>query len=100
MKNIQIIDGAMNAAYAIFATTEEEFSAIFPEHEQDIEFIEDVIARIGDVETAKLMEPIWGRPIPKREVFGIHGTLFYELTFKKKYYENKREPVIDWRLVD
>jgi hypothetical protein len=100
MKNIQVIDGAQNAAYAIFSATEEEFAAIFPDPGQDIEFIEDLIGRCGDTETGKLMEPIWQRPVPKREVVGIHGTLFYELLFKKKYYENKRGPVIDFYLVD
>jgi hypothetical protein len=100
MKNIQVIDGALNAAYSIFASTEEEFLTIFPEQGQDVEFIEDVVARIGDAETGKLRETIWSRPIFKREVCGVHGTLFYDLISKNKYYENKREPVIDWRLVD
>ena len=90
MKNIQIIDGALNSTYAIFASTEEEFAAIFPDQGQYIEFIEDVVARIGDAEAGKLMEPIWERPVSKRKVRGIHGTLFYGLTFQKKYYENKQ----------
>jgi hypothetical protein len=51
MKNIQVIDGAMNAAYAIFAVTDEEFSALFPGEGQDVEFIEDVI---GASTTVKL----------------------------------------------
>ena len=100
MKNIQVIDGAMNASYAIFATTDDEFSALFPGEGQDVEFIEDVIERLGDSETGKLMAPIWGRPIAKSAVNGIHGTLFYEMQHKKKYYENKREPVIDFKVVD
>ena len=29
--------------------------------------------------------------IDKKKIKGIHGTLFYELLFKKKYYPNKRE---------
>ena len=100
MKNIQVIDGAMNAAYAIFAATDEEFSTLFPDDGQDIEFIEDVVARLGEKQTGKLMTPIWARPVPKAEAIGIHGTVFYGLEHKKKYYEAKREPVIDWKLVD
>lgn len=46
------------------------------------------------------MAPVWGREIAKSDVHGIHGTLFYGLLEKKKYYENKREPVIDCKLVD
>lgn len=100
MKNIQVIDGALNAAYAIFSATDEEFSVLFPGDGQDVEFIEDVVARLGDAQTGKLMAPIWGRPVPKPDARGIHGTLFYGLEHKKKYYEGKREPVIDWKLVD
>jgi hypothetical protein len=90
----------MNTAYAIFAATDEEFSLIFPGEGQDVEFIEDVVARLGDLQTGQLLAPVWGRPIPKPQVIGIHGTLFYGLENKKKYYQNKREPVIDLKLVD
>ncbi len=44
MKNIQVIDNAANAVYDIFASTEEEFSLIFPGG-QDIDFVADVLAR-------------------------------------------------------
>lgn len=41
MKNIQVIDGAINSVYDIFVATDEEFLLIFPE-EQDIAFIDEV----------------------------------------------------------
>lgn len=44
MKNIQIIDGAVNAAFDIFQATEHEFNLIFPSH-QDIAFIDEVDER-------------------------------------------------------
>jgi hypothetical protein len=47
MKDIQIIDGALNATFSIFQATEEEFALIFP-NEQDIELSEDFHARVGD----------------------------------------------------
>lgn len=100
MKNIQVIDGARNAAYTIFAVTENEFRLIFPDDGQDIEIIEDMVERLGDDRVGEIMRPVWKREVPKPEVRGIHGTLFYGLPEKKKYYENKREPVIDWKLVD
>jgi hypothetical protein len=34
---------------------------------------------------------MWARRVLKRDTRGIHGTLFYELEWKKKYYPNKRE---------
>ena len=100
VKHIQVIDGAANAAYTIFAVTEDEFNLIFPGEGQDIEFIEDFIDRLGDSRVGEIMRPIGIRKVAKPHVCGIHGTLFYELLWKKKYYENKREPVIDWKLVD
>ena len=44
MKNIQIIDGADNCVYDIFACTEEEFALIFPAG-TDIAFIDEIYAR-------------------------------------------------------
>lgn len=44
MKNIQVIDGADNRVYDIFAATDEEFGLIFPQG-QDIAFIDEVMAR-------------------------------------------------------
>lgn len=99
MKNIQVIDEAVNTAYAIYAVTEEEFLAIFPDNGQDVEFIEDFIQRIGEEEASRIMRTVWTRPVLKKDVIGIHGTLFYGLEEKKKFYENKREPVINWKYV-
>lgn len=91
MKHVQVIDGAENCTYSIFSFTDDEFSKIFPGTGQDIEFIEDVVSRLGDSAVAELLRPVWKRPVEKKAVFGIHGTLFYQLYFKKQYYPNKRE---------
>ena len=99
MKNIQVIDDAINASYSIFAATEEEFSAIFPRKGQDIEFVEDFFRRAKPEAATEIMNRIWERRVDKKAVVGIHGTLFYGLPEKKKFYERKREPVIDWRYV-
>jgi hypothetical protein len=50
LKNIQVIDGADNCHYPIYSIEEEYFNLIFPNN-QDIEFIEDFIARIKKTET-------------------------------------------------
>ena len=85
MKNIQVIDGAVNCVYDIFAATEDEFSTIFPS-DQDVAFIEDVFAA-GDASALNAaFENIWKRRIPKASALGVHGTLFYELHEKKVYY--------------
>jgi len=90
MKNIQVIDGALNAAYDIFAATDEEFAMIFPAGE-DVAFIDEVIAR-GPTDTLDdAFDRIWKRRIPKKDVLGIHGLLFYELEHKKQYYPTRRD---------
>lgn len=90
MKNIQVIDGADNCTYDIYAATEREFSLIFPSG-QDIEFIDDFVQRVGKRRARKVLDALWQRRQNKKEIRGVHGTLFYELGFKKKYYPTKKE---------
>jgi hypothetical protein len=75
----------------VYAFTDEEFSVFFPEPGQNVEFIEDVVARIGDEELGKIQRPIGQRLVEKSQIVGIHGTLFYQLAHKKKYYPTKKE---------
>lgn len=90
MKNIQVIDGALNAVYDIFQATDEEFSLIFPPGE-DIAFIDEVIARGVGAELDPVFTRIWKRRIPKARAMGINGVLFYELDHKKRYYPTRRD---------
>lgn len=90
MKNIQVIDGAVNCVYDIFAATDDEFDLIFPEG-TNIAFIEDVCARENEEVLANAFTNIWARPIQKAEANGIHGIIFYGLIEKKKYYPNLRD---------
>lgn len=94
MRNIQIIDGAVNATFSVFQATEEEFVAIFPDG-RDIELIEDLIERLGEEAAAAALMPLWDRPILKRDALGIHGTLFYENEDRRDHIPlSKRE--VDW----
>lgn len=88
MKNIQIIDRAINCAYDIYSATDEEFLKIFPEPEQDIQFNEDIE---DDEEVRQILARLWKRRVKKSEVHGIHGTLFYQLSEKKPFYPNKKD---------
>jgi hypothetical protein len=90
MKYIQVIDGARNCVYDIFAATDEEFALIFPE-ETDIAFIDEVYAK-GDKELLDAtFNEIWRRRVKKSESQGIHGILFYELEEKKAYYPTRKD---------
>jgi hypothetical protein len=88
MKNIQVIDGANNCAYDVYSATEDEFRIVFPEPDQDIQFIEDIR---DDENIKKVLSQIWKRRLNKPEINGIHGTLFYELTDKKQFYPNRKD---------
>jgi hypothetical protein len=95
MKNIQIIDGALNCTYCLFQATEEEFALLFPEPRQDIQYAEDLALLPRQEEIDSACRRIWERPIRKQDALGIHGTLFYELERYKTYYRAKREDAID-----
>jgi hypothetical protein len=88
-KNIQVIDGANNSMYPVYIIIEKDFLLIFP-NEQDVEFIEDFVSRIGNTAT-KILKKLWEGEMDKKSINGIHGTLFYELSFKKKHYPSKKE---------
>jgi hypothetical protein len=95
VKNIQVIDRAENCAYSIFAVSDRTFKAIFPGDGQDIEFVEDFIIRVGRKKAREMLDPIWRRRIDKQNAKGIHGTLFYQLKSKKRFYPAKREADLD-----
>lgn len=93
MKNIQVIDGADNCTFSLFQVTDQEFKLIFPEPGQDIEFGEDLLARISP--DSDILTAIWSRPVGKPDAMGLHGTLFYGFAAKRQRFPaTKRE--MDW----
>lgn len=91
MKNVQVVDDAVNAAYCIYRVSDRAFVRIFP-NGQDIEFVEDLFERVGKREAASILESLWKRPVYKKDVRGIHGTLFFGLRDEKaEFYPTKRE---------
>ena len=92
MKNIQIIDDAVNCTYDIFSISDEFFDEIFQNH-QDIEFEDDFFDRVGKEKAKNILSLLWGNRIDKKDVHGIHGTLFfgYHCEDKKPFYPTKKE---------
>jgi hypothetical protein len=91
VKYIQVIDGALNCTYSIFAAENDEFEILFPDG-IDIEFNDDLFSRLGEAKAAEVLSKIWKRRVvDKKTVIGIHGTLFYGLDHKKQYYPTKRD---------
>lgn len=91
MKNIQVIDGAENCVYDIFAATDEEFTLVFPKG-TDITFIDEVYAGGNRKRLDAVFNKIWQRRVKTSEVQqGIHGTIFYEPEEKKLHYPSRRD---------
>ncbi|NLR40890.1 hypothetical protein [Novosphingobium sp. ERW19] len=94
MKNILIIDGAMNATFSVFQATDEEFATLFPNGEE-IDVIEDVILRTSEEVADVILARVWERPILKSEAQGIHATLIYDDPARRDYLPPSRRE-IDW----
>jgi hypothetical protein len=90
MKNIQVIDGAENCVYDIFAAPDEVFDMVFAPG-TDVAFVEELEQRPDGDRVFKALETIWASRVPKSQVQGIHGILFYELIGKRKYYPTLRD---------
>jgi hypothetical protein len=90
MKNIQVIDAAENCVYDVFAASDATFDLLFPGG-TDIAFAEDIYQRADAARLEQALQELWQQRIPKREVRGIHGTLFYGLPQKRKYYPTLRD---------
>jgi hypothetical protein len=90
MKNIMVIDGAENCVYDLFSVSDDDFALIFPAG-TDIAFIEDIERRTDAEAVFEALTRAWPNRIPKREAVGIHGTVFYGLYVKRKYYPTLRD---------
>ena len=90
MKNIQVIDGADNAVYDIFAAPDDVFDLVFLPG-TDIAFIEEIERRPNANEIFDALNTIWRQRIPKRLAMGIHGLLFYQMFHKRQYYPTLRD---------
>ena len=95
MKNIQVIDAAENCSFSICAADDGDFAAIFPGPGQDVEFVEDLVQRLGEERASALVHRATIRRVPKQDAMGVHGTLFFNLPKRRKFFPNKREDDLD-----
>jgi len=93
MKNILIVDFAINATFSVFQATDEEYATLFPNGQDEV--IEDVVERVGEVVTGEIFSRVWERPILKRDAQGIHATLIYDQPSRRDYLPFSRREV-DW----
>ncbi len=95
MKNVQVIDSAMNCTFPVFQFEDVQFAMLFPQFGQDIAFIDDVHGRLSTAEVAAAFDGVWDRPIAKTDVVGLHGTLFYGFDDRKNCFPVSRREC-DW----
>ena len=88
MKNVQVIDGAINCVYDVFAVEDADFDLLFPPG-QDVAFIDEVLARHSPETLEPVFERMWRSRMPKRDVAGLHGLLFYDMEHKKPFYPQR-----------
>lgn len=93
MRNVQIRDGADNATLSIFRATDDEFAYLFPNPGQDIELVEDFIARHNEKNAAQILNNLWLRPVHKAAAIGIHGTLYYNYADKRHHLPTSKREV-------
>ena len=72
MKNIEIVDGALNSRFEIYAVEDHIFARLFPNGTDEI-YLEDV----DDIlqEDVSFWESIYAKEVNRQTVQGIHGIL-------------------------
>ena len=72
MKNIEIVDGALNSRFEIYAVEDEAFSALFTGGSDEI-YLEDLSDELQN--DAIFWDRIYAQEVDRRSVQGIHGIL-------------------------
>ena len=72
MKHIEIVDGALNSRFELYAVTDQIFDLLFPAEEDEI-YLEDLNKELQ--EDAAFWDQVYAREVDRRTVKGIHGIL-------------------------
>lgn len=72
MKNIQIIDGALNGRFELYTLTDQIFNQLFALGQDEI-YLEDLDEDLQNDET--FWNQVYAQEIDRRTVQGIHGIL-------------------------
>lgn len=71
MKHVEIIDGALNSRFEIYAVSDEDFRRIFGSKEEV--YLEDLGESLQD--DAAFWDRFYATEVDRRTVVGIHGVL-------------------------
>jgi len=91
MKNIQIIDGAVNSVFEVYEVSDDLFELVFPNN-GDIAFLNEVDERFEKVGGDQNWELVYKKQVDKKHILGIHGTLHLTGSHcEKDYYPSHKE---------
>jgi hypothetical protein len=93
LKNIQVVDGAINSTFEIYAVTDDVFDLMFPAG-QNVSFVAEVEQRrkASNIDETEFWQAVYQNKLPKTEVCGIHGTLHLTgSNVEKEYFPTRRE---------
>ena len=85
MKHVQIIDGALNSIFEVYAVPDQVFARLFPDG-ADVAFADDF------PEDDPVWQGFYANPLDKKTVLGIHGTLHLQgWTEVSRFFPTRKE---------
>jgi hypothetical protein len=93
LKNVQVIDGAVNSTFDIYAVPDEVFTFIFPEA-HNVAFLKDTERRLSEyqIDEVQFWQQFYKNRVFKPQVRGIHGTLHLTGSLvQERYFPTRRE---------
>ncbi len=92
MKNVQVIDGALNSTFEIYQVSDEVFRIMFPD-DSDIAFLDEVEERFKQIGyDDRIWDTVYKDRVDKKQVAGIHGTLHLTGSYgSKSSFPNRKE---------
>ncbi|GAX91936.1 hypothetical protein [Effusibacillus lacus] len=88
MKNIQVIDGAVNSTFDVYEVDDNLFDTLFP-NDQDIAFLSD----FPDIDNnPTFWSQLYSNKVNKKSIVGIHGTLHLTGSYvEEENFPNRKE---------
>jgi hypothetical protein len=96
LKNVQIIDGAVNSVFEIYEVDDYTFDEIFVD-DQDTVFLSDIhkYSDFTEEESVLFWKKVYSCRKDKKEINGIHGTLHLDgSNCKKEYFPEGKESLV------
>jgi len=93
LKNVQVIDGAVNSTFDIYAVHKDVFIFMFPER-NNVVFLADIEQKLSEhkIDKVQFWQQFYRNRIPKPQVHGIHGTLHLTgSSVEERFFPTRRE---------